>query len=653
MRWLVGCALLLGLLAAGQARVLVVVITGGDEMFIRSAWLQRVLPTGAAGWLVSTPHHSAGKAWSPEMSLIDLHLTGSVKGRDAEQVFPMPPNARSISLQPDMDTAFGVRALPDALPAGWRRDMQRARWVEVRLGEVARALRYAEFCTPEQAERLLRRAWHHIDRWLAFLMGMYNPQRDLVMVVGTPLEEGKPSAVWLRGKGVGSGWLRDDSVRVQGAGQTLSLLTTVRTALGLPISPAWGDRLRGEGTPPTAAMLMARREAWLVRHSLWKGAFWIRAAWIALMGLGLWWTYRARRAHRQRAVVHLRMVGQPSRSPRAPSSSSPATMRPLPFALFAPATWGVWGIALGVASLFPAVLPAAAIWSAPLIVLLGTGLLFWLARALDAPLVGLGAVVGLGLIALVLDTLSGGDWNRHGLFGYTLLGGYRFYGVGNPYAALALSWVLILCAVWLRIEGLPLGALALLALFTLWMGWQSANVGATLATVGTLMVFGAPLLKDQLRGRPRRVQATYALGLVGVAALSLILLWLNTPHLRSFLTSTLGTVETPPTSDESNLLIRKVLTNLGESLLSPWALLLVGSVLAIRWLPPAASIAAVPRDLRRAWLTAGVLCFLLNDTGALMAAILAFHYWALAFTRWQQETIPPVPNRAHAIGGER
>ncbi len=663
-RLLVGALLWFGMLASAQARVLVVQVLGGEEMFIRSAWLRQRLPHGVAGWLIHPAHYpdSAQRAWFPDLTLYDIANVPMRAGTAGWTSSP-PPDTRAIRLVPDAEMAFGVRSTPESMPTAWHRDMRRAKWLDVVVGDVARALRYSEFCTPEQAERLQRRAWQQLDRWLASLAGMYDPQRDLVIVIGSSLEEGAPWAVWLYGKGVGKGWLWDGSVRVQGAGQTLSLLTTVCVALGKPVSPAWGDRLRGVGSPPSVKALIARRQAWLLRHPLWRGALWIRAAWIVLAGLGVLWAYRARREWAQHAVVRLRVVGQPSQPHRmgsAPTASRPpSTIRPSLFALFAPATWGVWGVALGVASLFPAALPAEVVWIAPLIVLLATGLLFWLARALDAPLVGLGAIAGLGLIALVLDTLSGGDWNRDGLFGHTLLGGYRFYGVGNQYSALALSWALILCTVWLRIEGLPLGALHFFALFALWMGWQSVNVGATLAVLGTLFMVGIPILREQLRGRSRKVQIVHGLILVGAAVLTLVLLWLNTPHLRAFWTGTTPILKgsdmssMSDMSDSSEVVLRKVIMNLGESLLSPWAILLGFSLLAVGMVRPLTPTLAIPRVLQRAWLTAGMLCFLLNDLGVLMAAILAFHYWALTFTQIQQESLPPIPNRTHAMGGER
>jgi hypothetical protein len=649
MRLIAGLALVWISIAVGQARVLVVQVVGGDEMFARSRWLQRALPTGTAGWLVPTAYYSPWEqpGWRPSISLLDNqnHQTGRA-GR-------MEGVVRLIPLIPDVEMAFGVRTALEALPRAWLRDMGQARWIYVELGEVARAQQYARFCTPQQAERLLQRAWQQIDRWLAFLKRFSNPKDDLIIVIGSSAELHRPWAVWLRGKQVGRGWLWDDSVRVRGAGQTRSLLPTVQAALGMPIRAGHEGRLHGDGKPLQAESLMAVRHAWLARHPLWQGALWIRAIWIALVLVGLVRFYRMRRERLQRAVVHLRVVGQLSSASRTRGTVSSSMAQSMW------ANWGIWGVALGVASLLPAALPTHALWSAPLMVLLGVSLLVWLARALDAPLVGLGAIAGLGLIALMLDTLSGGNWNRDGLFGYTLLGGYRFYGVGNQYGALAMSWLLILCAAWLRIEGLPMGALILMGVFSLWMGWQSANVGATLATVGMLMVFGAPVLNHSLQGCSGRVRLAAMAGLLGVGLLCLVLLWLNTPHLRGFL---LGVSDSSGMSDESDmsdqsgpadLLHRKVWLNLGESLLSPWVILLIGSLLLVWRLRRLVLQHPLPPALQRAWLTAGILSFLLNDLGTMMAAILAFHYGALLFTQIQQETSLSTPNRTYAIGGER
>ncbi len=650
MRLIVSLALVWSVVAGGQARVLVVHVVGGDEMFVRSGWLQRALPTGTAGWLVPTAHYSpwVQPGWRPSFILLDdpSHQTG--RTGQTSGTGRMGGVVRFIPLVPDAGTAFGVRTALEMLPPAWQRDMQQARWLYVELGEVARAQQYAQFCTPQQAERLLQRAWQQIDRWLAFLKRFSNPKDDLIIVIGSSVEPPELWAVWLRGKQVGRGWLWDDSVRVRGAGQTRSLLPTIQAALGMPIRAGHEGRLHGDGKPLQAESLMAVRHAWLARHPLWQGALWIRAIWIALVLVGLVRFYRMRRERLQRAVVHLRVVGQPSATSEAHGQHVGAHGRaPLH------AIWGAGGVALGVASLLPAALPTHALWSAPLMVLLGVSLLVWLARALDAPLVGLGAIAGLGLIALVLDTLSGDDWNRNGLFGYTLLGGYRFYGVGNQYAALAMSWLLILCAAWLRIEGLPLGALMLMAVFSLWMGWQSANVGATLATVGMLMVFGVSVLSHSLQGRSGRVRLIAMIGLLSVGLLSLVLLWLNTPHLHGFLWGMSDSSDLSDMSDPSDLLHRKVWLNLGESLLSPWVILLIGSLLLVWRLRRLLLQHPLPPALQRAWLTAGILSFLLNDLGTMMAAILAFHYGALLFTQIQQESLLSAPNRTYAIGGER
>ncbi len=652
--------LVASLLTVVQARVLIVIVAGGDAMFARSVWLQRALTEGTAGWLVPTANHAVpSREWDAALWLVDYETGEPATEVGAHSRAPLPrdthlsgtppPAVRLLPLLPDAGMAFGIRTAPEALPRAWQRDIRQSKWLYVHLSEVERALRYAEFCTPAQAEQLLQRAWQQIDRWLALLAQFYNQSDDLMIVVGSSLTAKTPWAVWLRGGQVGRGWLWDDSVRVRGAGQTLSLNPTIFVALGWRIRPGLGAPLRGDGTSVKVEALLLVRDSWLKRQPLWRGALWIRAVWIGLVLLGCWWAYRMGREIRQRAAVRLRVVGQPSPAPRPASADTSPAWR----ALVEPATWGVWGVALGVASLLPAALPTSILWSATLIVLLGMAMLGWLARALDTPLVGLGAIAGLGLIALVLDTLSGGDWNRDGLFGYTLLGGYRFYGVGNPYAALALSWVLILCAAWLRIEGLPLGALILLALFTLWMGWQSANVGATLATIGTLLAFGIALTAGAGTPLLRRKRVSTMLGLGGVALVSLVLLWFNTPHLHAFWASLTEPASPAHSPDASQLIARKIAMNLGESLLSPWAVLLLTSLLAVRWLRRTQVVSPIPRPLQIAWLTAGVLCFLLNDLGMLMAAMIAFHYWALLFTQSLQEMPHPTANRTHARGGER
>jgi hypothetical protein len=592
---------------------------------------------------VPTAHYSPWDEahWRPSVSLLDnqSHQTGWTGQTGGIVHF--------LSLVSDTGMAFGVRTTPEVLPRAWQRDIEQARWLYVQLSEVERAQHYAKFCTPKQAERLLQRAWQQIDRWLMFLERYGKSEDDLMVVIGSSTERHVPWAVWLRGKQVGRGCLWDDSVRVRGAGQTRSLVPTLYAALGLPLRVGHEGRLRGDGKSLQIESLSAIRQAWLTRHPLWQGALWIRAIWIGLVLVGLIRCYRMRREQLQRAVVRLRVVGQPSAASGARGRDAQTLSR------YKLGVIWVGGVALGVASLLPAALPTHALWSAPLVVLLGVSLLVWLARALDAPLVGLGAIAGLGVIVLMLDTLSGGDWNRNGLFGYTLLGGYRFYGVGNQYAALAMSWMLILCAAWLRIEGLPMGALILMAMFSLWMGWQSANVGATLATVGMLMVFGVPVLIHTLQRYSRWARLAALMGLLGVGLLGLTLLWLNTPHLRGFLLGLFDSSDLSDMSDRSDLLDRKVWMNLGESLLSPWAILLIGSLVMVRQLRLLMPQHPMPPALHRAWLTAGILSFLLNDLGTMMAAILAFHYGALLFVQIQQESLPAAPNRTYAIGGER
>jgi hypothetical protein len=88
-----------GLITVGQARVLVVHVVAGDELFARSGWLRRALPTGTAGWLVPTAYYSPWDQphWRPSVSLLDdqSRRTGRIGGM-----------VRFISLVPDAGMAF-------------------------------------------------------------------------------------------------------------------------------------------------------------------------------------------------------------------------------------------------------------------------------------------------------------------------------------------------------------------------------------------------------------------------------------------------------------------------------------------------------------------------------------------------------------------
>lgn len=145
--------------------------------------------------------------------------------------------------------------------------------------------------------------------------------------------------------------------------------------------------------------------------------------------------------------------------------------------------WGGWIVASSVGSLAPALAPEAPLWVQALLSLIASAGLLRLTHALDSPALGQGVVAGLGLIALVLDSLSGGAWASGGALGH----GIGKAGIGELYGILTVLWGLIVCRAWLSIEGNPLGAAYLMGLIALWLGWKGLSPalgwGATLTAL--------------------------------------------------------------------------------------------------------------------------------------------------------------------------
>ncbi|BCW96762.1 MAG: hypothetical protein WHS44_10485 [Fimbriimonadales bacterium] len=170
-----------------------------------------------------------------------------------------------------------------------------------------------------------------------------------------------------------------------------------------------------------------------------------------------------------------------------------------------------WTLALSVASFAPALAPEASLpLQAALMLVAGAGLLR-LMHALDSRPVGQGVVAGLGLIALLLDSLSGGAWARLGALGH----GASADGIGVLYGTLALLWGLIVVRAWLRIEGNPLGAALGMGALALWLGWKGQTPALGWGATASALALGGWLLRREHRER-RRVRLSLQNRLVRV-----------------------------------------------------------------------------------------------------------------------------------------
>ncbi len=294
--------------------------------------------------------------------------------------------------------------------------------------------------------------------------------------------------------------------------------------------------------------------------------------------------------------------------------------------------WGGWIVASSVGSLAPALSPNAPMWLQASLMLMASAGLLRLIYALDTPQLGQGVVAGLGLIALLLDSLSGSAWARHGALGH----GTNAHGVGELYGAFAVLWGLIACRAWLSIEGNPLGAAYLMGALALWLGWKGLSPalgwGATLtAFTLSLLVIQRELIERQrvriaMQNQPIRtvrIAQGYDLALHGVMLLGLCALALR---LSGAPAVQFGEVS----PSEGWYLTIGVVCGVGL-----WRKCIV------RPLPPA---------LQRAWLVGVLATALLSAQPLGIVALGLLVYWGLVGTALQ-ENPTPASNLSLRTGG--
>lgn len=280
--------------------------------------------------------------------------------------------------------------------------------------------------------------------------------------------------------------------------------------------------------------------------------------------------------------------------------------------------WGNWIVVSSVGSFAPALAPQASLWLQVLLMLSVSVGLLRLLYALDSRNVGQGVVVGLGLIALFLDSLSGGTWARHGTLGH----GTQVAGVGALYGSLAILWSLVVCRAWLQIEGSPLGAAYLSGLVALWLGWKGLTPALGWSASATALTLGWLVLQRERSERQRirialqnqpvrlvKLPQGYDLVLHGAVLLGLcaVALWLS------------GV----PTPQIGNLSLHEA----GYAALATTCLAGIVRVRFVRPLPPA---------LQRAWLVGTLNLTVLCEPRLSVAALSMLLYWGLVGATLQE-----------------
>lgn len=435
---ILGWILLIGLLAGVDAQPIVVRVLAGSDLFEQSRWVRANLGRGISGWVLSEPFVVA-----PAM-LYDRAYTS------------YPPAGVSVRWVRDADFAYGIRAeLPSPLPVP-----QIGKWV-IELGEVARARAYAHWCTAEQAHKLHRRAWAHIDTLLKRIASLAKKKGIPLWVIG--VGEGEASLHAFFALGNGMGMLKDPLLREP-------MLTRADW-----LSHGLQEALQ-QGATPDAKTLIEAPSRWYAKQATTE---WGRRILFGLWGAGLligaFGRYRHESASPHGSVRRGALIG---------SSVMLLTM-----------------VALGVASLFPAGWPHPTPILSVLTVLTGMAMLVGLGRMMDTVEVAIGAIAGLGMLALLLDSHSQGLWNRDGLLGVGVLNRAPPKGLSEAHAGLMLGWLFLLALAWMRIEVNPLGLVYGLGLFCVWMGWRAGD--GVIATAAALLAggIGGTVLRREMRSR--------------------------------------------------------------------------------------------------------------------------------------------------------
>lgn len=294
--------------------------------------------------------------------------------------------------------------------------------------------------------------------------------------------------------------------------------------------------------------------------------------------------------------------------------------------------WGGWILASSVGSLALAFVPDAPSWLQLGLMLAASLLLLRLAHALDSRVVGYGVVGGLGLIALFLDSLSGGAWARHGAFGH----GLPTQNIGDWYGILAILWGLIVCRAWLHIEGNPMGAAYLMSLIALWLSWKGQTPALGWGAAATALTLSLLVIQREVSERRRvriatrnafirtvRVARGYDIALHGVVLLGLC-------------ATAIGLCGVPTVRFHA---------------LSPdagWHLAIgIVCVAGIAW---RRSRRPLPLAVQYAWLIGTLFTALLSKQPLGVVAMGALLYWGLLGSHLQ-ETLRPVSNLHTRTGG--
>lgn len=236
------------------------------------------------------------------------------------------------------------------------------------------------------------------------------------------------------------------------------------------------------------------------------------------------------------------------------------------------------------------------------------------------------------VIALLVDTISGGHLQRFSVLSYDPMGGARFYGIGNEYMGVLMGATITGVSLLVtRLKKRPAvqyfvaGALFLSVLIVLGAPWWGSNFGGFVAS---LIAFGYTFLRlFQIKVRPRDILIGLSvIGLLGGGVF--IIDYMRPLEMRSHFGQFAFSVQTSGLSAVKEVIIRKLAMNYKLIKYTIWTRVLLSSLLAlgILFYRP---VGIFKRLLTKnpaiaAGLTGGVLgaftALIFNDSGIVAAA---------------------------------
>ncbi|HEV3495342.1 MAG TPA: hypothetical protein VHA34_03210, partial [Actinomycetes bacterium] len=510
-------------------------------------------------------------------------------------------------LMNDRGAPFGERANPERVATRTAEALSQADVVLVDPGDLDRVADLAQIAPADYAAEFRDRALTWTDDLIGRLVAEA-PAGTLVLVASTrpPDDEWRLTPVVASGAGVVHGYLHSPSTRRLGLVTLTDLAPTILAALGAGEAPSGmiGHPLRYHATTPDPTRLGRFDRDIAYRERIYLG---VTLGFIAFQAVAYGLIAFVLSLSRIRPVPWSRVL----RDVALAIAAFP--LGTLLFRLLAPFAPG-----LG---------PPGVLFLPILIV----GVALVARRARSSPVAPLAWIFGATAWLLLLDVVTGGRLQVGGILGYSPQSAGRFFGLGNTTFAVLAACSLLAAAI--HLSGAPsrreaLAAVAAFLVFVVVVD-GAPNLGGDVGGVLTLVpVFGLTLLA--LTGRRitlRRVVAAAGIAAAVLAVAAAVDL-LRPPAARTHLGRLVSDTWNDGPDELFTTIARKAEVNFRLLRQTPWAWAVpiiagfLAYVLAVRrkgaeLLPPGSPL----RIGVLGALAAGILGFVLNDSGVVVTAL--------------------------------